>query len=108
MKGCGSVSKIVLKIQSETVTLLKVQYYDLDEFIEKMSGHPYNCVSAEEWSNDSHHRFNIGPDADQWDVERWESQKAGREPSFSLRSILTCLCAEGHIEPGIYFIEVGW
>lgn len=101
-------SNDVLECVKETI--IKVNVYDLEDFIEKKTGHTYECVPNEEWSNDSQHRFNIDGEMDSWRSEEWNAFKMNGHTtgSYLLRTILTGLCAEKHIEPAIYLITVSW
>lgn len=96
-------------LKCETETIIKVTYYDLEEFIEKVVGHPYEVIASEEWSNDSQHHISVDGKLDSYDKEGWTNfKKNGGAECFSLHLILKGLCSEGHIAPGNYLVTVCW
>lgn len=101
------MKKPALKLVTETIH--KVDSYDLEEFIEKVTGHTYEIVASEEWSNDSQHRFTVEAKLDKWNKEDWNTFKAtGEAECYRLRAILNGLCADGHIPAGNYLVTVCW
>ena len=97
-------------LKTKRVSYLKVSYREIERFICKVYGIPhYNIVATEEWSNDSQHRVRAEKgELDQWDLEKLDKVKSGREPSFSFRAVMTDLCNRDLIEPGDYLIDVSW
>jgi hypothetical protein len=99
----------VPKLKCTTETVIKVQYYDLDKFIQEITGQGYECIAAEEWSNDSYHRFKIDDKPlGQYDQKCWDEFKLGGRQSYMLQTILEALCVEKHIPPGTYLIVSSW
>lgn len=100
-------AKPKLKVKTETVH--KIDSYDLEEFIRKVTGHEYEVVVNEEWSNDSQHRFDVDGKLDQWSAPEWEAFKAtGEAKCYRLRTILNGLIHDGHMDAGIYLVTVCW
>lgn len=96
-------------LRCETETTHKVDVYDLETFIEAVTGHTYECVPNEEWSNDSQHRFDVDGEMADYQLKCWESFKnTGAEETFCLRAILEGLVKDGHLTAGIYLITVCW
>ena len=97
----------ILKCEKETV--FKVDSYDLEAFIKEATGHEYETVYNEEWSNDSQHRFILDGKMNQWEKNDWETFKStGKQELYHLRTILNGLCSEKQIEAGTYLITVCW
>lgn len=100
-----STEAVKLKVRTETTH--SVEYYDLQTFIEKVTGHKYEIVPYEEWGNDSQHRFFVDGILDSG--EGWKAFKnEGKEVPYLLHSILNGLCQDGHIPAGIYLVCVCW
>lgn len=105
-------SALKLKVQVETVN--NVTSDDLDEFIHAVTGRHYECVTDEEWPNDSEHRFYVKPfsnkKVDAYDVKKWNEWKTNvvQADMFMLRTILDGLCTDGKIVEGVYIISVCW
>ncbi len=99
-----------LKLKYTEETLRVVDYHDLDAFITELSGHEYECVSSEEWSNDSCYRIKVDGEVDDYEREYWKKQKAGEDPesTYCLPHIMNCMVEEKLIEPGTYLIRVSW
>jgi hypothetical protein len=97
-----------LKIKK--VSYFQIEYHDLDKFIQAVYGIRYfSCVAVEEWSNDSKHQIHVEKEELQkWDLDKIEEVKFGKEPSYSLRAVMTDMCNRGLIEPGSYLINVCW
>lgn len=96
-------------LKSETETIIKVQYFDMDEFIEEATGHTYEVVASEEWGNDSQHRFAIDGKLGDYEQKEWDQfKKTGECGTYFLRTILNGLCADKFIKPGNYLISVCW
>jgi hypothetical protein len=98
------------KLKTIIETVIKVDYDDLNNFIQEVTGQKdYNCVESEEWSNDSQHRYQIIDSMDPYHLEKWKNFKAGKGPhAYMLYTILDGLCKDKHIQPGIYIITVSW
>jgi hypothetical protein len=96
-------------LRCDTETIHKVDVYDLETFIHTVTGHTFECVPNEEWSNDSQHRFDVDGKMPDYQEKEWEHfKKTGEEKSYGLRSILEGLVKDGHLTPGIYLITVCW
>lgn len=98
------------KLAVKRVSYLQVSYRDIGKFIQEVYGIPYyNPVATEEWSNDSCHEITVkNEELDNWDLEKLEKVKVGKEPSWSFRAVMTDLCNRDLIEPGDYLIDVCW
>jgi hypothetical protein len=96
-------------LKSETETVIKVQYFDLEEFISQVTGHDYEVVASEEWSNDSQHRFFVDGILQKYELKEWKKFKeTGEADCFFLRTILNGLCYDKKILPGNYLVTVCW
>lgn len=96
-------------LKSVTETVIKVQYYDLEEFIDQVTGHSYEVVASEEWSNDSQHRFAIDGKLTDYEQDEWDQfKKNGECGSYFLRTILNGLCSDKKILSGNYLVTVCW
>lgn len=97
------------KLKKTTETVHNVEVDDLESFIKAVTGHRFECVPNEEWSNDSQHRFAIEGALDDYERKNWELFKSTGKPElFMLRTVLEGLCVEGHIPAGTYLINVCW
>lgn len=98
---------MILKCKTETVNTVEVD--DLEQFIQETTGHAYEVVSNEEWGNDEQHRFEIGAGLLNYQQADWDTFKStGEHRQYWLRIILDGLCADGHLLPGVYMINVSW
>lgn len=97
-------------LKTKRVSYLQVSCREIGRFICEVYGIPYYSPDAtEEWNNDSCHEITVKrEELDQWDLEKLEKVKAGKEPSYSFRAVMTDLCNQGFIEPGDYLIDVCW
>lgn len=96
-----------LKVKTEAVHVVELN--DLEQFIRQTTGHTYEIVPNEEWGNDQYHRFEIDDKLGGYKKEEWEAFKlTGVEHQYRLHTILSGLCMDGHLAPGIYLINVSW
>jgi hypothetical protein len=108
-KKAVTMSKPKPVLRCETETIHKVDVYDLETFIQAVTGHTYECVANQEWSNDSQHRFSVDGKMLDYEVEVWEKfKRTGVEESYILRNILEGLVMDGHVPSGTYLITVSW
>jgi hypothetical protein len=99
--------KPVLKTKKESALI--VDHNDLEKFILQCTGHEYECLSGEEWGNDSQHRFTVESKMNEYDIEEWETFKLnGSTECFKLGYILDGLCKDGFLKAGNYLITVSW
>lgn len=96
-------------LKCTTETVIKVEYSDLEKFITERTGHSYEIVPNEEWSNDEEHRFVVTGKLVGYQQKDWDAFKStGVEYQYRLHTILDGLCADGHLAAGIYLISVSW
>ena len=96
-------------LRCETETIHKVEYHELDSFIQAVTGHYFECVPNEEWGNDSQHRFDVDGDLSEYDQKEWDKfKKTGEQQLFGLRTVLDGLVKDGHLTAGVYLITVCW
>lgn len=96
-----------LKCKTETVKVVEVD--DLQQFIKQTTGHEYEIVPNEEWGNDQQYRFVVNGRLLDFHQKDWDTFKStGAQEQYRLRAILEGLCADGHLEAGIYVIDVSW
>lgn len=92
-----------------TETVIKVDYSDLEKFITERTGHSYEIVPNEEWSNDEQHRFDIDGQLSECELKDWNAFKAiGKSKMYLTQTLINGLCADGHLAAGIYLISVSW
>lgn len=99
-------------MKTRTVTLIEVDYSDLDEQVTKFltskeidcgkSG--YECVAEQEWSNDESHSFDVDGKVDKGSLK--EIQKG--EFGWQLRTILNWMASEGVVPKGTYKVDICW
>lgn len=96
------------KLRTERVSYIKVDSRDIGKFICEVYGIPYyNPAATQEWSNDSCQIMAVQKEElDAWDLARLEKIKAGDELPYSFRLVMTDLCNQDLIEPGVYLITV--
>ena len=98
----------VLKVKKETV--IRVDAYDLNDFVKKVTGKEFESQCYLDGGHDSDHRFIVdgwdkNSDLDQFYIKEWDLfKKGGKDPSVQV--VLDGLCSEGFIEEGIYLISV--
>lgn len=96
------------QLQCKKVTYTEVQYHDLDDYIQEVYGHEFNCVADQEWSNDSKKTVWAEEGTDKWDQEKVDKFVATGHYSFSLQAILRDLCNRKLLEPGKYLVSICW
>lgn len=98
-----------MNLKCKTETVHSVNYNNLEQFIKQTTGHEYEILPNEEWNNDTQHRFLIDGKMLDFHQKDWEAFKStGEQDPFRLRNIMNGLCADGHLLPGIYVINVSW
>ena len=96
------------RLKMEMVSMIKVDYDDLEDFIKEVYGFTYETVAEEEWNNDSNYEFRVN-DNMAGNVIPVSKIRNGYFPgSFSLGLILNMLCDDGLIPSGNYTISVCW
>ncbi len=97
----------MLKFQTEIVNTIEVN--DLEKFITETTGHTYEVVPNEEWNNDSQHRLHVDGDLSEYTQKDWDDFKlTGEQHQYRLQTIMEGLCADGHLEAGVYVVDVSW
>jgi hypothetical protein len=101
------------ELKCEKTQVIKVEYGDLEDFIEEVYGHKHEIVAAEEVSNYTTLSFaEIGEhpeDYDEFEREEFtEWHESGKFWRCGTRNILEALCLAGHIESGDYFVSIYW
>jgi hypothetical protein len=101
-----------MKLKHEVETVYSVEYRDLEEFIEKHTGHRYEVVQATETGNDSTVRTSVPEQIDpddylmteikEFNIKGWEG--GWMDPSVPLAA----LRLKGLVEPGTYLIHICW
>jgi hypothetical protein len=100
-------------MKSSTVTLIEVDYHELDETVTKFlkekqikwhSDEQYQCVAEQEWGNDQSHCFTVDGDVDEDCIQRIKDGRLG----WSLGNILNWMASEGALAKGEYKIDVCW
>ena len=101
------------ELKCEKTQVIKVEYGDLENFIEEVYGHKHCVVSSEECGNDTTLAFNgIGKypedidEEDREDFKEWE--ETGKHMFMGTRQLLEELCLAEHIESGDYLVEIYW
>lgn len=103
-----------MKMKSKKVTLIEVDYNELDKQVNKFlikqgvkwkhAGDRFECIAEEEWGNDQSHSFDVDGKIDADDKKRI----LGGEFSWQTGAILNWMAAEGEIPKGEYKIDVCW
>lgn len=100
------------ELKMETKTYHKVEYYDLEEYIQVVVGQEYEILPNEECSNDTSKNYSItGFESDydkKFKLPDWEKFKQTGEGGYLLNTILNGLAEDGHIPKGEYIINICW
>jgi hypothetical protein len=102
---------LTLPVQKKTI--IKVDYSDLDRFINKFFNIPRECMFEfavnQEASKDTSYDFSIRPETpDIEEVSKWIAAGFKMKYPPSAREILQYLALGGHIEYGEYIVKVSW
>lgn len=96
-------------------TVIEVDYYELDQAINKFYGKvnrgrgAFSVVADQELSNDSEKEVTVEKrKPDKTDQEQIDDFKERGSFGFSLQALLKDMCWAGEIEPGNYLIKVCW
>jgi hypothetical protein len=116
-----------VKLKTTTFCYQKVDYRDLELFVQEVYGREWDFIAAQECGNDSDHTFN--PTGTHFDLEKAQAGAKGRGAyvpgldrgdaariagwlagdSFpSAHTILDDLVVRGLIQPGNYLVSVSW
>lgn len=97
------------ELKHEKLTVLAVEAWDFNPFVERIYGRYFCFAADQEARNGSTHSFrNIGEPLDEYDEEILkEFIETGKHNNLA-RVLLNDLCAKGLIESGHYIIRVFW
>lgn len=97
-----------LKVNKKTI--LKVDYSDLETFIDEVYDVRYEIPCGEETGDGSNLKYLVEKEVlDKYDLKRLNNWRMGEsEGSFLLSTILTDLCNNDKIEAGEYIVNVSW
>lgn len=96
-----SKKKPVLKMKTETIH--EVKYHDFEEFVKKIYPElkDYSFVETQECGNDSVHRFHAADgDWDEYAEKDW--------PKVRNYTLFSKLVLDGHLQEGVYVVDVCW
>ena len=109
------------ELKCETKTLIKVDYGDLERFIDKVINNglleevawrgSYEIVAEQEWNNDESHEINVEKAwCDKYPVSEYNLKQLaeGKKVSFQLSAIMQLMAEKGIIQHGTYLIHVSW
>ncbi len=93
------------------INIIEVDYNEVENLV--MEKYPwatkYDFPCMQETSNDTSHTFDIDGELDEYDLKDWEELKKNNGYlNYRNSLILNKLCADGHIEPGEYLVNVSW
>jgi hypothetical protein len=99
-------------MKTKTVTVIEVEYNELDKAINEFYGKPsrtFSVVADQELGNDSQKEITVSKEPlDKWDQAKVGAFKNLGAYGFSLGSLLQDMANAGAIEPGTYLIKVCW
>jgi hypothetical protein len=95
-------------MKSVTKTVIKVNYFDLEEEVFAVFGQRYEFVADQECGNDSDHTFSVDGSVDKYEQAKLEEFRATGRSRYLADALLNDLCRQGRIEPGSYIIHVSW
>ena len=89
---------------------LVMDYNELDDLICKTYGvNDFESIASEEWNNYSRYEFGIKKSVlTGYDLKTIENVRAGKNPSYAVRDLLTDMCNNDIIPEGDYLIVVSW
>ena len=98
-----------MDLKHKKETTIRVSYKDLDAFIVKHYGQPFEVTASEEARNDSCLSFTVaaGQNRD-YDTEYLKEFREKGRYGFLLGTILNDLCDRGLIEAGSYVVDICW
>ena len=89
--------------------MVKVDYSDLERFIQETYGRIYEVAAEEEWSNDTAHNYTIRKEPlSSYEQDKMNEFLAGRAAPRMTRIFLRDMANKGLILEGEYTIEVSW
>lgn len=102
-------------MKTKTVTLIEVEYNDLDDQITKFLNekgikwkHPkdarFECIAEEEWGNDESHALDVDGKVDDYD----KKEILAGELSWKTAAILNWMASEGVVPKGTYKVDICW
>lgn len=98
-----------MALRCKIVTMVMVDYSDLEQFIQEVYGRIYEIAAEEEWSNDTAHNYTIRKEPlSTYEQEKMNEFLAGRSAPRMTRIFLRDMVNKGLILEGEYTIEVSW
>lgn len=102
-------NEVPMGLKKRTIPTHFVEYYDFERFVYQTYGTRIDFPVMQESSNDTSHTFNVDGAMDDYAEEKFaEFLAAPHLAHYTAQVILDKLCADKHIEPGCYVIEVSW
>ncbi len=99
------MSKGAPKAREETV--YEVQWYWVEELVQKEYGVDLQFQAAMECGNDTTHRMNVSGVVDDPD-ELQDFLNGGYSDFSTTELVMNDLCKNGKLEPGIYLVEISY
>ncbi len=94
-----------MKMKTETITVIKVDYSEVERVINEHYGFDsYSIASAEEVGNDVSLEWDIDGKVGEYGAK----QIANRVESYYTNTYMNDLARQGIIEKGTYLIDVSW
>lgn len=88
----------------ETVTVHKVDAWDVESFVQDTYGVQISIAAAEEAADDQVFEFNVNGEVDEWDQEKVDNILAGGWENFSTSAILNYMAKGSLIPTGTYLV----
>jgi hypothetical protein len=93
----------------EKITVFKTDDAEIEDLLDKhYEIRHHEIVPAEECNNGSSLDYDIDGNLTSYEEETFLEIKNGRFVHWSTQTLMNKLCADGHIEPGNYIIDISW
>lgn len=98
-----------MKLKHTIETVYKVNYGDLQKLVAKIyKDKEYSFIETQECGNDTSHEFSVDGKINDYDKSDAENIRKGQIDAYRNYLLMNVLCADGHILPGEYIINVCW
>ena len=97
------------KLKTEIKTIIELDAFDLEKFINKIYEIDFELFASEEWANDTSYTFRVRKEPlGKYDIEKLSKVMNGKFEHCMIRTFLQDLVNKDHISEGEYLIKVSW
>jgi len=98
-----------MPLKVKTTISQQVDYIDLDQYVQELTGREWSVIAAGEYGNYEQHEFlPNGKPLDEYDAKKMKSFLDFENEYPHPSTMFAWLAANGHIQPGRYVVDIFW